>query len=342
MSRFKFLLAMLAVLMATVSLAAHAVQAEVRSSASTTTVVYLPLVLRNYQPPPPAPRLLNKIVYSSGYTSANKVYNIYVASPDGSSQTPLTNQNGSRYLKPTWSPDGTKIAFYTITTVGSDIVDETYVMNADGSGMFNLVTAPGHHFDPAWSPYGDRIAFSSDLFSPGKTTPNDIYVIAANGSGSPVNLTNSPTVHEAWPDWSPDGKKIVLVSCDSTFTICQIHVMNSDGSGRTNISNSPYDDYAPNWSPDGQKIAFDRNLGTGTSPRSQIFVMNADGSGQVQLTNNAGQNFYPNWSPDGSKIAFQTYYSNYADIYTMNANGTGITNITNHQYSYASVQPDWR
>jgi TolB protein len=69
--------------------------------------------------------------------------------------------------------------------------------------------------------------------------------------------------------------------------------------------------------------------------------MNANGSGQVQRTSNAGQNWFPCWSPDGSRIAFQTYYSNYADIYSMNANGTNVVNLTNHQLNYASIKPDW-
>lgn len=327
MKRFKVVLLIFAVAVIVVPFATQRVQADVPRSPSTTMVIYLPLVVKNYQPP------LNKIVYSSGYTSANQTYNIYVMNPDGTGQTQLTNQTGSRYFKPRWSPGGSKIAFSNYTDA------QIYVMNADGSGMYKLVSVPGHHYQPTWSPDGTRIAFDSDLYNPGPS-PNHIYVVNADGSGSPVNLTNSSTANDSWPDWSPDGKKIAYASGTGTnFANTQIFVMNADGSGQTNISNSAYADYAPNWSPDSKKIVFFRYL---SSTNTQIFVMNADGSGQTQLTNNSGHNFSSNWSPDGTRIAFQTYYGNYADIYIMNADGTGVTNITNHQLSYASVDPDWR
>lgn len=312
-------------------------QADGLQPSSATTSVERSLVSNSAQLP------LNKIVYSSGYTTANQTYNIYVMNADGSGQTQLTNQTGSRYLKPTWSPDGTQIAFSIITPITGDTINQVWLMNANGSNMHNLVDLPGHHFHPTWSPDGTRIAFSSDLYNPGATTPNHIYVIKADGSGPPVNLTSSATAHDTWPDWSPDGARIAYVSgTGADFANTQIYVVNANGTGQTNISNSAYADYAPSWSPDGRKIAFYRNLGTADSPNRQIFVMNADGTGQTQLTNNAGQNFYPNWSPDGTRIAFQTYFTNtYADIYIMNADGSGVTNITNHQASYASVQPNW-
>ena len=48
---------------------------------------------------------------------------------------------------PTWSPDGTKIAFQTDRDGNSEI----YVMNADGSELQNLTKSADNEFDPAWS-----------------------------------------------------------------------------------------------------------------------------------------------------------------------------------------------
>lgn len=303
--------------------------------------LYLPVVLDNYQAPPPTFSPINKIVYSSGYTDADRRYDIYVMNPDGTGQTRLTYGSASSNLTPTWSPDGAEIAFTSITqTGGDDTINQIFIMNADGTGMTKLFNNPGHHYHPTWSPYGTQIAFTSDLHNPGAYTPNEIYVVNADGSGSPINLTNSSGTHDDQPSWSPDGTKIAFVSWVGNNA--EIFVMNSDGSGQTNLTNSVYNDYAPSWSPDSQKVAFFRRLGSTDNWSRQIYIMNADGVGQTQLTNNSGQNWYPNWSPDGTQIAFQTYYYAYADIYVMNANGTGVTNITNHQNSYASIQPDWR
>lgn len=341
MTRFKMAIIGIIATVIVIPFASQHVQAQINpppkhvqasSVPSQTLSLYLPIIVNRYQPPPPVYPPVNKIAYSSGYTSSNRVYNIFAVVPGQPIATQLTFQNSAQYLKPSWSPDGSKIAFYG----GNQI----WVMNADGSGQHGLINVAGHHVHPTWSPYGDRIAFSSDIYNPGPY-PNHIYLVNTYGSNPPVSITDSNVLSDEWPDWSPDGKRIAFAGCNVTYYSCQIFTVAVDGSQRTNISNSAYYDYAPNWSPNGQKIVFYRNLGTSATPSRQIFVMNADGSGQTQLTFNSGQNWYPNWSPDGNLIAFQTYYSSYADIYTMHADGTGVLNVTGHQFTYASVHADW-
>ncbi len=69
--------------------------------------------------------------------------------------------------------------------------------------------------------------------------------------------------------------------------------MAADGSGLTNLTNSPREDAGPVWSPDGSRIAFD----TYRDGNQEIYVMNADGSGQTKLTNNPEPDYNPAWSP---------------------------------------------
>lgn len=81
----------------------------------------------------------------------------------------------------------------------------------------------------------------------------------------------------------------------------EIFVMNDDGTGETNLSNNPGNDFDPAWSPDGSKIAF-------VSERDgnrEIYVMDAFGGNIQRLTNNPQPDFRPAWSPDGTKIAFR-------------------------------------
>ena len=54
----------------------------------------------------------------------------------------------------------------------------------------------------------------------------------------------------------------------------EIYVINADGSGLTNLTNDPGNDYDPDWSPDGRQIAFSSTR----DGNYEIYVMNADGS----------------------------------------------------------------
>jgi Tol biopolymer transport system component len=120
---------------------------------------------------------------------------------------------------------------------------------------------------------------------------------------------------------------LVTFSFDNSGTNYEVYVMNSDGSGRTNITNRPLsDDYNPDWSPDRRKIAFTSTRDDGNF---EIYIMNADGTQQVNISNDPGYDANPAWSPDGSKIAFVSN-RNGADteIYVMDADGGNVTRLT--------------
>jgi Tol biopolymer transport system component len=114
-------------------------------------------------------------------------WEIYVMNAqDGSNQTNLTLDPATDEF-PSWSPDGTKIAFVT----GTDI----YVMNADGSGQTNISHNPAFEQHPSWSPDGTKIAFTS--YRDGNT---DIYVMNAQDGSNQTRLTDN-AASDALPDW---------------------------------------------------------------------------------------------------------------------------------------------
>ena len=200
---------------------------------------------------------------------------------------------------------------FTSARAGAPGYNEIYRMNQDGSGLVRLTNSPGYDAEPALSRDGSKIAFVS--FREG-TYCCGIYVMNAADGGGLVHLPPGRA-----PAWSPDGSKIAFTRYGANAS--DIYVMNADGSGIVQLTNTPGNDDHPAWSPDGAKIAF--------SKYSTIYVMNAtDGSGLVRLT--TGWDDDPTWSPDGSQIAFtrRTDDGN-SDIYVMNASdGSGIGRLT--------------
>jgi Tol biopolymer transport system component len=163
--------------------------------------------------------------------------------------------------------------------------------------------------------------------------------------------------------WSPDGKKIVLIS--NRHGGLKVHVLdaNDGGNGSTmqQITTGADEDDSPVWSPDGRKIAF-VSIRSGVS---HILVMNADGSDIRQLTNRPGQNIHPAWSTDSALILFNTTHfaavaertgqmsgehriigektDDDMDLATVRPDGSDLTRITHGGgYTYASFSPDGR
>jgi len=131
---------------------------------------------------------------------------IYVMNADGSSPTRLTF-DGHADQAPDWSPDG-RIVFQS----DRDGNFEIWTMDADGTGLTQLTQTEGcaRNLDPAWSPDGSMIAFSSD-----RNFPTDdcnqlergiqqVFVMRADGRKQ-VSLTTLPgeSGSPAW-GWTKD------------------------------------------------------------------------------------------------------------------------------------------
>jgi TolB protein len=212
-------------------------------------------------------------------------------------------------------------------------------MNADGSNQRQLTrTASGSDADPAWSPDGRKIAFTSYAKRVG--TQDEIYVMSADGSH--LHRVTRGESNDKHPTWSPDGRKIAF-SSDRTASR-EIYVMTADGSTQRQLTHDGLvtathygeDNNWPAWSPDGREIAFDSGGSVdtnGTEGPVRLFVISTDGSHQRRLTGGPGD-LDPAWSHDGKEIAFSRgrvarapiYVM--ADIFIINDRGSNLRRLT--------------
>ncbi len=175
--------------------------------------------------------------------------------------------------------------------------------------------------DPARSPDGTRVAFSS--FRDGN---REIYVMDADG-GNPVNLTRHNAVDSA-PAWSPDGRRIAFES-RRDGGMDHIFVMNADGSGVEQLTHEPQATWAfsPAWSPDGSSIACVSGVGTDSWGIHSLEL----GSRDLHLISSGGQRgTRPSWSPDGARIAYAVADTarDFSHVWVMAADGSGARQLT--------------
>ena len=201
---------------------------------------------------------------------------IFSMAPDGSRKADLT-RSVNPDAAPAWSADGTRLAF---TRPGNANNDDVWVMSSNGKGQKNVTNTSPDDGNPDWSPDGSKITYDV----------SQTQVFEANQDGTGIRAL-VPGGYEA--AWSPDGTRIAFVRFFGGAG--EIFVMNADGSGQTDLTNSPANDGDPSWSPDGTKIAFTTDRGPVGD--NEIYVMNADGTGQTDLTNTPANESDPDWQP---------------------------------------------
>lgn len=290
----------------------------------------------------------SRLAFLSNRSGRNQVW---VMNALGGEAWQLTRFKDGVSSPPIWSPDGQTIAFTAVVgTEGPKLEDEKpeeedlYAKHTkgvkritrlfhklDGAGFLDptkhqqlftipvdegatarqVTRGPWQHQEPAWSPDGQRLAFTANRRADDDYTPHlsAIYIAdLAQPDAEPLQVT--PDGHEIGrPTWSPDGSLLACLGHDHRANACssyRLFLVGADGANfrplahhwdRTFGAVVTYDMPAPGgwalrWSPDGSGLIL-----TGSDRgRQQVYAVDAESGSVTQLT--AGDHCVTSWSYD--------------------------------------------
>ena len=230
--------------------------------------------------------------------------------------SPLTTTPGLEQ-DPTWSPEGTRLAFSSDESGNMDI----WVRQIAAGQRVNLTEDfTGYDGHPAWSPDGEWIAFVSERDGGG------IYLVSALG-GIPrrvvsVTFAASLAYMGAIPDicWSPDGDELIYASAGNLFRVP------ASGGTPEPIPLPPHRliiGYSePSFSPDGERLVCTGLTGPGITT-TQIWSIRYDGTDPVEVTSGTTFDINPIWSADGKKLIFVSDRGGIKDVWYITVDEKG-------------------
>ncbi len=239
-------------------------------------------------------------------------------------------------------PDGRAIAY--VRNSGDIMTDRfrpsIWLVDSASGEQMPLVTGPGAHSQPRWSPDGSRLAY----ISTGDNETAQMFVRWME-SGEAVRITGLPNSPSSIA-WSPDGAQIAytMLSPGDPLTLgtpakppagaewaspleitdtvvyrrdgagylqpgySQVFVVPSEGGAPRQISYGNWHHDGPlSWTPDGRNILLSANRSENWEREpleGEIYALDVASTGLTALTDRDGPDFEPAVSPDGRHIAW--------------------------------------
>lgn len=245
---------------------------------------------------------------------------LYMCDADGGNMMQIT-KDGVVCLAPKWSPAGDKVAYTSYKSGYPDV----YTIDMKNYSRQRVSAFPGMNTGGAFSPDGGSVALSLS-----KDGNPEIYVMALGG-GRVTRVTNTKSVAEASPSWSPDGRRLVYTSNAAGLP----HLYIADLSGRqTRITFQGTEDVAPDWGAGGI-VYCSRRAG-----RYQICVYDPEkGKDVQQVTADGIDSEDPSWAPDGRHIVCSRTSGYHSDLYILDTLGDPPIRLTRLQGEWYS--PAW-
>ncbi len=233
-------------------------------------------------------------------------------------------------FKPSWSPDGTQLAYVTenveVNPQSANTFSQLWIVGVDAGEPRRLDVLDA--VMQSWSPNGHSIAYTTRL---GELAQTNIWTVSASG-GEPVAATNDVAI-DWYPAWSPEGDYLYFVS---------------DRGGSMNLWRMPIDEESgvPRGDPepittpatalahisvatDGGSIAYSSVLITANIQKHSLDPELGQMIGTpTWVTTGSRLWSSPDPSPDGQRVAFYSLSQPQGNIYLANVDGSGLRQVT--------------
>jgi len=263
-----------------------------------------------------------RIAFQADTGSGNQIYTV---SPNGQHLRQITHVNGNA-VRPDWSPDGRHIVFAINTSDSQSIA----MMNADGSDVKALITAPNSLFqgvgDPSFTSDGTRIMFEAFDGS-----EDGVWSVKLDGSDA-QHITSGPCCGGDDPNGSPNGQTISFIGYNGLDFGEALFTVGSDGTNLLQLTPFTFDlAIKQDWAPDGSNIVVTTHANFANPGESaNIATIHPDGTHLNYLTHYEGGDvnaFVGSYSPDGRWIVFRLEDHGSFGLFRMRSDGSSLRPI---------------